>query len=500
VRYAAGVVAIAAACFAFAEGGKALLLTGPAGAFWPAGGLAIAILYIGGLRWWPGVLLGDIGSLLHDVLSTDLGLPPGVAVAEAAGDMGRALVAVALLTRLAGPRARLDRLQEVGGVLVAVAAGAVISATTALLALRAAGELTTSEMALFWRSWWLGDLSGGLVVVPFAMAWMPPFPLSLRGRTAWKGALMVAAVVLLSAIGLSAEQPLMYIVFPALIWAAIRFGPRGAALAVAVAVLMAVWATSNDLGPFVEQAPTDSALNLQLYITIAALTTFCLAAVVAERSRASSELAESRTRIATAGAQERLRMEHDLHDSAQNRLVGLQIRLRMAQDRLEPTAPQLASDFAEFIEEAEEIGEELRRIAHGLSPRLLATRGLVEALSAEGEHSAIPVDVAADVIGSSTPEVESAVFLCCLESLQNAAKHAGPDASVRIRLQREGDALAFSIHDTGRGFDPRRTPEGAGLTNLRDRIETVGGRVAVAAAPSRGTTVMGVVPWPPRGG
>src|SRR3954469_12434322 len=84
VRYAAGVLAVAAGYYAFAVGGKALLLTGPAGAFWPAAGFAVAVLYLGGLRWWPGVLLGDLASLVGDVFS--LAVPPGTALAEAVGD------------------------------------------------------------------------------------------------------------------------------------------------------------------------------------------------------------------------------------------------------------------------------------------------------------------------------------------------------------------------------------------------------------------------------
>jgi integral membrane sensor domain MASE1 len=331
-RYAAVVVVIAAASFALAQGGKALLLTGPAGAFWPAGGLGIAVLYLGGLRWWPGVLLGDLGSLLWDVLSTDLAVPVGSALAEAAGDMARTLLAVFILHWLAGPRAAMDRLRDVGAVLVGVASGAAISATVAMLALRAGNVIADTHLTEFWRSWWLGDVAGGLVVIPLALAWTcRPTP-AWRGR-GWEGALMMAAVVALSAIAMSADQPLTYIVFPAFIWAALRFGPRGATLAVAVAVVIAVWATSNHLGPFVEHLPTDSALNLQLYITFAALTTLCLAAIVSERRRVALELAESRSRVAAAGAEERHRLERELHDSAQNRLIALQMRLVLARER-----------------------------------------------------------------------------------------------------------------------------------------------------------------------
>ncbi len=496
VRYGAGMVGVAAGYYAFAVGGKALLLAGPAGAFWPAAGLAIAVLYLGGLRWWPGVLLGDLGSLVGDVASLDV--PPGTALVQAAGDMAGIVVAVLILRRLAGPRAAMDRLGQVGAVLVAVATGAAISAAVAMVAVWAGDLIAASEMSVFWRSWWLGDVAGGLVVVPLVLAWARPPALVWRGRGAWQGVLVIGAVVALSVIAVSAEQPLTYLVFPAFICAALRLGPQGASLAVAVAVVIAVWAASNEFGPFVEHSPTHSALNLQLYITVAALTTLCLAAIVSERERVGRELAESRSRSATAGADERQRVERELHDTAQNRLVALQIQLSLAEERAAQTSPDLAATLTRLVEDVGAIGKQLRRIGHGTSPPLLAARGITEALGAETAHGAIPVSIMASGVGPGDPRVEIAVYLCCLELIQNAAKHAGPGASVTVRLEREANELAFTVHDTGRGFDQRAVPPGAGLTGIQDRISSVGGRLEITAAPGRGTTATGVVPWPPR--
>jgi signal transduction histidine kinase len=496
VRYGVGVVGVAAAYYAFAVGGKALLLTGPAGAFWPAAGLAIAVLYLGGLRWWPGVLLGDLGSLVGDVVSLDV--PPGTALVQAAGDMAGIVVAVLILRRLVGPRAAMDRLQQVGAVLVAVATGAAISAAVAMVAVWAGDLIEASEMSVFWRSWWLGDVAGGLVVLPLALAWARPPAAAWRGHSAWQGALIIAAVIALSVIAVSAEQPLTYLVFPAFIWAALRLGPQGATLAVALAVVIAVWAASNELGPFVEHSATESALNLQLYITVAALTTLCLAAIVSELRRVARELARSHARVATAGADERHRLERELHDSAQNRLIALQIRLSSAQERTAQTAPDVAATLEELIGEAGAVGDELRRIGQGISPPLLAERGLTAALRAEAALSPIPVRITAADIGLSQPEVEIAVYLCCLELIQNAAKHAGPGASITVQLTREGHELAFSVHDTGRGFDHQATAKGAGLTGIQDRIDTVGGRIEISGGPGCGTTATGVVPWAPR--
>ena len=155
---------IAAGYYAAVQGGLALLLTGPAGAFWPATGVGIAVLYLGGLRWWPGVLLGDL-------LTREFALPLWAVLAETAGNVARALLAVLILQRLVGRRAAMDRLEQVGAVLAAVAVGEAVSATVAMLVRQTGGLIDVSEMGVFWRSWWLGGLAGGLVVVPLALAW-----------------------------------------------------------------------------------------------------------------------------------------------------------------------------------------------------------------------------------------------------------------------------------------------------------------------------------------
>jgi signal transduction histidine kinase len=318
----------------------------------------------------------------------------------------------------------------------------------------------------------------------------------VRKRRIVEAALMLAAVAGLSVVALSAEQPLTYIVFPALIWAAVRFGPPGATAAVAIAAGIAVWSTANELGAFVEHSASDSALNLQLYITFAALTTLCLAAIVSERRAAAIELADSRARIVAAAARERRRLEAELHDSAQNRIVALLMRLGLARETAESAAPELVPSLDLMIADAEAMTEELRRIAHGIFPPVLASEGLAAALRAETVHSAIGVRVLDDGVGRGEHDLELAVYLCCLEAIQNTAKHAGRDAAATVTLQQVAGELRFTVHDTGSGFDTDAAAPGVGLTNVRDRIETVGGRVGVVSAPGRGTTVSGTVPWP----
>jgi signal transduction histidine kinase len=490
VPYLAKSAAIAVGYFAFTEAGKSLLLKGPAGAFWPSAGLGIAILYLGGLRWWPAILVGDLGSLLADVIQ--LGVPAGAALAEAAGDLGRTLLSVVVLRRLVGPGIAMDRLRHVGAVLAAVVLGALVSATVAMLALLVGGEIAASGAGVFWRSWWLGDVSGGLVILTLALAWAHPLTPYFRRRLVPEAAIVLAAVIALSAIALSTSDPLTYLVFPALLWAALRLGPQGGTLAVTIAVGIAVWVTSKQLGPFMEHSANDTALDLQLYITIASLTTLYLAAACSEHRSLRTGLALSRARLVAAGDTERRRIERDLHDGAQQSLVALRVKLRLATDLIEQD-PELARRKAQELGRMiDGIIEDIRALAAGIYPPVLASSGLAEALASVAQRSPIPATVDAVGVGRCRPEVETAVYFCCSEALQNAAKHAHRATAISIWLRRDGD-LRLEVRDDGAGFPPGAVGSGRGLANMRERIESIGGTLDIRSAPGEGVRVVGLV-------
>jgi signal transduction histidine kinase len=209
---------------------------------------------------------------------------------------------------------------------------------------------------------------------------------------------------------------------------------------------------------------------------------------------------DSLARIASASLEERRRLERDIHDSAQNRLVALRVKLALAEDRIESSAPtELRETFAALGEEAQEAIDALRRIAHGAYPPLLAMRGLGHALANETKRATLPVRViGANDIARSTPDTEDAVYFCCLEAVQNSLKHAGAEAHVTVRLVQSSDVLTFVVEDDGVGFDRSTNTGGEGLTNIRDRISAVGGAVEVTSKRGVGTMVSGTVPWPLR--
>ena len=150
--------------------------------------------------------------------------------------------------------------------------------------------------------------------------------------------------------------------------------------------------------------------------------------------------------------------------------------------------------LGELLADVEDALDEVRDLAHGIYPPILADLGLVRALTAAAKRSTLPVQVAATAAGRFSPDVEAAVYFCCLEALQNAGKYAGPGARAKVDLREEERRLVFEISDDGAGFDPRAARAGAGLTNMADRIGGIGGILRIESTPGRGTTVYATVP------
>jgi signal transduction histidine kinase len=205
------------------------------------------------------------------------------------------------------------------------------------------------------------------------------------------------------------------------------------------------------------------------------------------------EVLASRARLLASADRERRRIERDLHDGAQQRLVALRVQLELTEELIK-TDP--AGGRRKLHGLGEEVGatlDEIRLLARGVYPSLLADRGLGEALRAAALRLPVAATVRPDGLGRYSPDVESAVYFCCLEAMQNASKHARDARTVTIVLHHD-DALSFEVRDDGAGFDVAATPPGAGLTNMRDRLAAVGGEVAVRSGPGRGTVVSGTVP------
>jgi signal transduction histidine kinase len=205
------------------------------------------------------------------------------------------------------------------------------------------------------------------------------------------------------------------------------------------------------------------------------------------------ELRASRQRLVKAQDQERRRLERNIHDGAQQQLVALAVKVRLAKGLLGKDSERFGQLMTQVGQEATAALEDLRDLARGIYPPLLADQGLVAALRSQARKAAVPVEVEAEGISRYPQDAEAAVYFCVLEALQNVAKYAGANRA-QVRLAEEAGALAFEVHDDGSGFDPAGRGYGSGLQGMADRLSALGGQLTVDSTPGRGTTVRGAVP------
>jgi signal transduction histidine kinase len=495
-RYVALSLALAAVYYAAGQASLALHYTGPVAVIWLPTGVGAAALYLAGLRWWPGLLIADLAL-------ADPAQPLATALGVTAGNMLDMVVIAMILRRLLGPRSRLDRLEQVSGMLVAIAAGAVVTATVAVLAIRAGGVLDPAELPGFWRRWFLADAAGTLVAMPLVLAWATGGSWALRGRAAWEGPVVMGAVVALSALALSGDLPLAYVVFPALIWAALRLGQRGATLSVAVAAGMTLWLSTHEFGAFAEHSITDAVLGTQLYIGVAALTTICLAAIMSDRERTALELAESLLREGRGAVAERERIARDLHDSVSQSLFSTVLHLRTAERELEregvdrdgPASRELGRVrqlMSRALAEMRALVFELRAGAPGQDGLVVALDLHAAAVSAREE---LPIAVRGpDERLPLAPEAEEQLYRIGQEALANVVRHARA-THAGIEVEAYDGTVVLRISDDGRGFD-LATPRhgGFGVRSMVARASELGGRLDISGGPGGGTVVRVEIP------
>jgi signal transduction histidine kinase len=203
-----------------------------------------------------------------------------------------------------------------------------------------------------------------------------------------------------------------------------------------------------------------------------------------------AELRASRLRIVTAQDEQRRRIERDIHDGAQQQLLAIAGTLATAQSLAGQDEERERALVAQLKAETSGALETLRELARGIYPPLLADQGLPAAVRAQAGKAPVPVEVSTDGVGRYLAEIETAIYFCCVEALQNATRHA-PGSAVRISLADTGHGPEFEVTDSGPGFDPAAATNGSGLRNMSDRLAALGGSCQIDSSPSRGTTVTG---------
>jgi signal transduction histidine kinase len=497
---------------------------------WPPTGIALAALLLFGYNLWPGISLGVlVGSLLT-------GAPVGLAVGMALGNTLEALVGAYCLKRFVGFHNAMDRIQDVVGLALFSVLSTALGASIGILTLLLTGGIVWQAAGNIWITWWIGDLLGALVVAPVLLVWATPPSYRATRRMVDEGVVVLAllAAVTWYVFGSRAyagvlHQAMIYVIFPFMIWTALRLGQRGAATAVFLVSGIAIWATSQGMGPFSLESKNDSLVLLQTFMGVVSLTSLILAAAATERRKAAGALHQRvkdlaalneqnawlfeevrqgnqqlhalSQRLMKAQEEERLHLSRELHDESGQLVAALTMQLGLLErDASQPEA--LNQHITELKRATQEIQDNLHQLAVNLRPASLDHLGLVTALQQYTEEFGRKYDIQTDfeavgMRGRRLPiEIEIAMFRIVQESLTNVALHARA-THVDVLVNVHETRVAATIEDDGVGFSP--LPSAAentlGLFGMRERVEMLGGRLSVESAPGKGTTVTAEVPY-----
>jgi signal transduction histidine kinase len=366
----------------------------------------------------------------------------------------------------------------------------------------AGGVISGDEVPTFWRTWWLGDLSGVLVILPLIVVWRRSYAIAAKRLFTWTGAAVMSSVLLLTVLAVSTTATVTYLVFPALILAALRFRAPGATLAVAITAAVTIGMTADNLGAFSKQQIDNRTLSTQLYIAVAALTALLLSAIVSEGERSMTALEEAKRREGEQAEEERYRIARDLHDSVSQVLFSTVLQIRTAQKGLaadgfgasRPIVRSL-STIGGLVRTAQ---SEMRALIFELRRDTLE-EGFARALSAYGDQlrssSGLHVTVDCSTSPLSLPHASQAqLFAIVREALSNVVKHSGADRA-EVVVSTKPNVVLVEVRDDGCGFDATADRPGHyGLESIRGRASELGGMATILSIPGAGTSVRVQVP------
>ena len=525
LAYLAAVVGLAAIYVAAARLGLRLdAVAGFATLVWPATGIALAALVTLGYRLWPGVF---IGALVANLLT---GAPPLVALGIGVGNTLEAVVGTYALRRIPGFRPSLDRLQDVAGLIV-LAAGfsTMVSATIGVGSLYAGAIVPLAQAWKAWRAWWLGDLIADLVVAPVLLVW-GRLGTAIKVRAPARLLEAVALLVSVLAVNLlifggsgvtdTPAHGQAYLVFPPLVWAALRFGQRGAVATTFLTSLIAVWGTASGHGPFARSVLHEGLFALQTFMAVSAATFLILGASIAERRHALERLRRAHGEVAAANRAKSeflAVMSHELRTPL-NAIAGyVELMSMELEDPITPTQRTYLSriqsnqrHLASMIEDVLSFAKvEAGRLELTMQTvRVCETLGSLESLidpelrRRELSFTCDPGDPS--IVVRADPEKLRQVLV---NLLANAMKFTAPGGRIGVGVVRDGDRVRVWVSDTGIGIPPEQLERvfepffqldhgmtrshsgmGLGLAIARDFARAMGGELRLESRPGRGTT------------
>ena len=513
----------------------------PVSTLWPPNSTLFAALLLSRTRSWWFLLLAAFPAHLLVQLNADI--PVTMILCWFVSNCSEALIGAVILRYLIKTELRFDDTRHVWFFIVVALLGPLLSSflDAAFVMLNQFGNSTYWSV---FRMRFFSNVLAALTLVPLIVTWARGGISDLRNISARRyieAGLLAAGLLIVGLVSFNARTSghtrpaLLYLPLPLLLWAAIRFGPRGSSVALLVVSLFEIWGAIHGLGPFALQSAELNALSVQLFLILASMPLMFLAALIKERERAQELAREEGARLeralddahhasqALSASQARLRKSHnqvrtllgrlidiqeaerrrisrELHDDLNQKIATLCLQISRVKRNVPAEHSDLILELEQLRETANGLTDEVRKISHQLHPAVLEHLGLVTALESYigsvREEEQIDVRLASEIGNERVPfPVSICLYRVAVEALRNVSRHSGA-RSAAISLKRYNGVLQLEVSDPGKGFDVEtfRQGGGLGLISIEERLRLLQGSCEIHSAPQRGTTLIARVP------
>ena len=513
----------------------------PVSTLWPPNSTLFAALLLSRTRWWWFLLLAAFPAHLLVQLNADI--PLTMILCWFVSNCTEALIGASILRYLTKGEVRFDDTRHVWMFIVVALLGPFLSSflDSAFVMLNQFG---TSYWSVF-RMRFFSNVLAALTLVPLIVTWARGGISAVRGtslRRYIEAGLLAVGLLIVGLVSFNARSAgpdtrpaLLYLPLPLLLWAAIRFGPRGSSVALLVVSLFEIWGAIHGYGPFTLQSPELNALSVQLFLILGSMPLMFLAALIKERERsqelvrqegarlelalddaqrASQALSASEAKLRESHNQirkllgrlidvqeaERRRISRELHDDLNQKIATLCLRISRVKRNVPVEDRDLIVDLDELRETANGLTDEVRKLSHQLHPAVLEHLGLVAALESYignvTDEEQIDVRLVADIGEERVPfQISICMYRVAVEALRNVSRHSEAE-SAAISLKRRNGVLELRVSDSGKGFEVKtfRRGGGLGLISIEERLRLLQGSCEIYSAPQRGTTLIARVP------
>jgi len=514
----------------------------PVSTLWPPNSILLAILLLSPRRLWWFYLLAAFPA--HLLVQINADIPASMILCWFISNCTEALIGASVLRYLTRSEVRFDSTYHVWVFILASLLGPFLSSflDAAFVMLNQFGE--SSYWGVF-RMRFFSNVLATLTLVPLIVTWRR-IDLATLKNSSWnrylEAGLLVIGFVIVGLVSFNARTAggqtrpaLLYLPLPFLLWAAIRFGPRGSSTALMVVSIFEIWGAIHGLGPFAAQAPEMNALSVQLFLILASMPLLFLTALIKERERAQEVVIQEEKRLqlaldseqrasrALSVSQEKLRESHhqvrkllgrlidvqeaerrrisrELHDDLNQKIATLSMNISQLKRNVPMPDGALISELDQLRETASGLTNEVRRLSHQLHPAVLEHLGLVKALESYiasfADEEQIDVRLSAELRDERIPfQTSIGLYRVAVEALRNVARHSGARSAV-VSLKRDSEFLELCVSDSGKGFDVERFRQdgGLGLISIEERLRLLQGSCEIFSTPGRGSMLVARVP------